>query len=44
MEKNFIVKNVASNNSPFNLNYPTGANFDGTESLRDVLTQVAEAT
>jgi hypothetical protein len=43
MGKRFEVRNVLGT-SPFRLNYPTGANFDGTENLRDVLTQVAEAT
>ena len=30
--------------TPFNLNYPSGANFDGTETLWDALQYVAEAT
>lgn len=28
----------------FNLNYPNGANFDGKETLREVLNDIAEAT
>ena len=28
----------------FNADYPTGANFEGTETLRDVLDDIAEAT
>lgn len=28
----------------FNVNYPNGANFDGTETLREVLDAIAEAT
>ena len=29
---------------PFNLNYQTGANFDGTETIKEALQYVAEAT
>lgn len=29
---------------PFNLSYPNGANFEGTETLKDVLDDIAEAT
>lgn len=39
----YRVENV-SNMYPFNLNYPLGANFEGTESIRDVLQAIAEAT
>lgn len=31
-------------NSPFDINYEDGANFDGTELIRDVLDDIAEAT
>ena len=30
--------------SPFELSYPTGANYEGTETIRDALDDVAEAT
>lgn len=30
--------------SPFDIEYPTGANFDGAENLREVLNAIAEAT
>lgn len=30
--------------NPFNISYPEGANFDGAESLREVLNAIAEAT
>ena len=39
----YRIENV-SDLYPFNLNYEEGANFDGTESIKDALQDVAEAT
>lgn len=36
--------NIPANDYAFNLNYPDGGNFEGTENLRDVLNAAAEAT
>ena len=38
------IKNVGSTETCFSTNYPKGANFDGTETIRDALDDVAEAT
>lgn len=40
----FEEEDVMANNSAFNLSFPNGANFDGSENLRDVLDMIAEAT
>lgn len=40
----FEEEDVIANNSAFNLSFPNGANFDGTENLREVLDMIAEAT
>ena len=36
--------NVLESSSPFDLSYPEGANYEGTELLRDAFDDVAEAT
>lgn len=36
--------NIPANDYAFNLSYPEGGNFEGTENLRDVLNAAAEAT
>lgn len=38
------IKNVGSTETCFSTNYPKGANFDGTETIRDALDDVAEST
>lgn len=39
-----IIINGENNKEVFNTEYPDGANFDGAESVREVLNAVAEAT
>lgn len=39
----FRIVNV-SDMYPFNLNYPTGANYEGSETIKEALQHVAEAT
>lgn len=39
-----ITLGLPADYNPFNIEYPTGANFEGTETLREVLNDVAEAT
>lgn len=38
------IENVGSTETCFSTNYPKGANFDGTETIREALDDVAEAT
>ena len=38
------IENVGSTETCFSTNYPKGANFDGTETIREALDNVAEAT
>lgn len=38
------LQDIASDDFAFQLNYPDGANFSGTETIREVLNRVAEAT
>lgn len=40
----FEEEDVMANNSAFDLSFPNGANFEGTENLREVLDMIAEAT
>lgn len=40
----FGVEGIADNETCFYTEYPTGANFDGAETIREVLNAVAEAT
>ena len=40
----YSIKGLAANETCFNTIFPTGANFDGTETLREVLNAVAEVT
>ena len=40
----FLGINIRADGSIFALEYPEGANFDGTETLREVLDAIAEAT
>lgn len=39
-----ITLGLPADYNPFNIEYPTGANFEGTETLREVLNDIAEAT
>lgn len=38
------IENVGNTETCFSTNYPKGANFDGTETIREALDDVAEAT
>lgn len=38
------VVGITEETSPFDLSYPEGANFDGAETLREILNNIAEAT
>lgn len=38
------VESIAVADGSFSLNYPNGANFDGTETLKEALDAIAEAT
>ena len=39
-----VIKGLKEGETCFDTSYETGANFDGTENLRDVLEQIAEVT
>lgn len=39
-----LIERVGANETCFDTYYPNGANYEGTEYLRDVLNQVAQAT
>ena len=39
-----VIESVADNETCFNTYFPTGANFDGTETIREALNAIAEAT
>ena len=39
-----VIENLKETENCFSTSYPNGANFEGTENLRDVLNAIAEVT